>query len=105
MRAEYLDVLDLMNEDTPVDIKNLWISKLTQKQLYQIASWLMMYLSKESQGTEHKRSQIRDILTYYYTNRHLGEPWTPRQKYYVGYAVINLWQYRQLDRDPRFLLD
>lgn len=105
MKTEHLNILDLMNEHTPIDIKNEWISRTRQQDIYEIASWLMMYLTKHTHQIEHKRSQIRSILAYYYDRRHLGEPWTPKQKYYVGYAIINLWPYRQMDQDPRFNYD
>lgn len=102
MKIKHLEILDLMESSTPVDIKNSWISKVSQRDLYEIASWLMMYLTPQSLGIEHERSRIRDLLSYYYTRREQLDPWTDRQKFYVGYSVINLWPYRQLEMDPRY---
>ena len=106
MKQQYLDILDLMDINTPIELKRELIDHITQHELYQISSWLMMYLTPESRGTEHLRSQIRDALAYYYEQVYIfkkSAPWSDASKRFVGYATINLWKYRQLEQDPRML--
>jgi hypothetical protein len=105
LKTHHLEILDLFEHDDDQSLKNEWISKISQRDLYSIASWLMMNLTEQSQGTEHKRSNIRDILAYYYdqmTYHNNPVPWSDKTKWFIANAVINLWPYRQLAQDPRY---
>jgi hypothetical protein len=106
--ADYhLEILDLFAYETNTSVKAEWITKISQEDLYKIASWLMQHLTKESSGVEHKRSNIRDMLAYYHDETRLygnRAPWNEKSKWFMAMAVINLWPYRQLDQDPRYLL-
>jgi len=98
MNITMLDELDVLNE-LDDSIKSKWIHLQKDKELYEISSWLFMNLTKEKHERDHRRSQIRQILNWYYdTNM-----WTPKQKHMIGHSIIEYWPIRQLDKDPRFI--
>jgi lysyl-tRNA synthetase class II len=102
MKAYLLDELDLLDTN---ENKSKWISKISQKDLYSLATWLMNHLNEQSQERQHKRSQIRGVLDWYYQyHYYLGveTPWTDKQKWFIGHSVIDLWAERQIDQDPRY---
>ena len=101
----HLEILDLLIIEDNHLMKQEWINKISQQDLYSIASWLMMNLTKDAIGIEHKRSNIRDILWYYHDQKNFynnSAPWSDKTKWFIANAVINLWPLRQLDCDPRY---
>jgi hypothetical protein len=105
LKIHHLDILDIFEYDNDQALKNQWIDKITQEDLYSIASWLMMNLRPESQTRQHKRSNIRDILRYYHDETKLFNrpaPWNDKTKWFIGHSVIDLWRERQLEQDPRY---
>jgi hypothetical protein len=102
MRTYLLDELDLLDSH---ELKSRWINKISQKELYSLATWLMNHLIAETQERRHLRSQIRSVLDWYYTHHfELGvdAPWTEKQKWFIGHSVIDLWPERQIEQDPRY---
>jgi hypothetical protein len=105
IKSYHLEILDLLVLDDDALSKKEWINKISQRDLYSIASWLMVNLTAESSGIEHKRSAIRSILAYYYdqmTYYNNTSPWNEKSKWFLGNAVINLWSSRQVENDLRY---
>lgn len=106
MKTEHLDILDLLAIEGTYNDKSLWVDRISQRDLYSIASWLLMNLISENSQVEHKRSQLRDMLNYYYDQKSFYNntaPWSTKSKWFVANAVINLWDYRRVENDPRYV--
>lgn len=102
MKTYLLDELDVIQTDQD---RSKWIAKITQQDLYKLATWLMNHLIAETQERQHKRSQIRGVLDWYYQHhfeRGIDAPWTDKQKWFIAQSVIDLWPERQIDQDPRY---
>jgi hypothetical protein len=95
MNIAYLDALDLI--ETTSD-KSLWINHIGDNDLWQIANWLLMNLLPESNQRRHKRNDLRDIVNQYYHTK----SWSDKQKWFVGHSVIELWNDRRVENDPRY---
>jgi hypothetical protein len=92
---EDLDELQYMTESQ----RSMWIHQIDDRDLYEITQWLLVNLTAQRHERDHKRSELRDVLTWYYEN----EFWTSKQKHWVGHALIDYWPLRQSERDPRYL--
>lgn len=95
MKIAYLDALDLIET---TDDRSLWIKHISDKELWQIANWLLMNLNPESNQLRHRRNNLRDVIYQYYDTK----SWSQKQKWFVGQSVIDLWPERQIDQDPRY---
>ena len=106
LELKHLEILDLLTIEPDKKYFNEWVSRIPQRDLYSIATWLMMNLTEESNQLEHKRTNVRDMLTYYYEQSRYNNlsPWTDKQKWFIAYEVINFWPHRQLENDPRYLM-
>jgi hypothetical protein len=105
MKTYLLDELDLIDKDSSYQIKSAWINKISQRDLYKLSTWLMMHLTEQSEERQHKRTQIRGVLDWYYQHHfELGVeyPWTDKQIWFIGNSIIDLWPERQIDQDPRY---
>jgi len=102
MKAHLLDELDIIDNESQ---RTNWINKISQRDLYSLATWLMSHLIEENQERQHKRTQIRNVLDWYYQHHFeqgVDTPWTNKQKWFIGHSVIDLWPERQIDQDPRY---
>jgi hypothetical protein len=106
LELKHLEILDLLTIEPDKKYFNEWVSRIPQRDLYSIATWLMMNLTEESNQLEHKRTNVRDMLAYYYEQRGYNNlsPWTDKQKWFIAYEIINFWPHRQLENDPRYLM-
>jgi hypothetical protein len=98
MKQQLLDDLDVIVNGTQRE-RTQWIHEQNDRDLYQVATWLMMHLTPQSSGRNHMRSNIRDMLSSWN-----GESWTDNQRHFLGHSVIDFWPIRQLDRDPRYVM-
>lgn len=99
MKLNHLDDLDqLMEYNTSIQGK--WIELIPDRELYEISVWLLHHLGPNKFSSNHDRTRLRDICEQYYLTR----SWSEKQKFYLGYGIINLWPERQLEQDPRYLL-
>lgn len=102
MKTQVLDELDIVSNQQD---RTAWITKISQQDLYKLASWLMNHLIEQTQERQHKRSQIRSVLDWYYQHHFeqgIQEPWTNKQKWFIAHSVIDLWPERQIEEDPRY---
>ena len=106
LELRHLEILDLLTIESDKTVFNEWVSKISQRDLYSIATWLMMNLTEQSNQIEHKRTNIRDMLTYYWEQSQYNNlsPWSDKSKWFIAYAIRDLWCYRQLENDPRYCL-
>jgi len=95
MNTLYLDALDLV--ETTSD-RSLWINKIPDNELWNIANWLLMNLIPESNQLRHRRNDLRSIIYQYYDTK----SWSDKQKWFVGQSVIDLWPDRRIENDPRY---
>ena len=102
MKTHHLDELDIIETDSQ---RTAWINKISQQDLYKLATWLMNHLIAETQERRHKRTQIRSVLDWYYQHHFeqgIQSPWTAKQKWFIAQSVIDLWPERQIEQDPRY---
>jgi hypothetical protein len=97
MNEQLLDDLDVIVNGTQKE-RTQWIHEQNDRDLYQVATWLMMHLTPEYSNRNHLRSDVRELLS-----RWNGESWTDKQRHYLGHSVIDFWPIRQLDSDPRYV--
>ncbi len=97
MKQQILDDLDIIIYGNNHE-RSQWIHEQTDKDLYQVAVWLMMHLTPQSSDRNHMRSNIRDMLSNWN-----GRSWTNKQRHYLGHSIIDFWPIRQLDCDPRYV--
>jgi hypothetical protein len=98
MKQQLLDDLDVIVNGTQKE-RTQWIHEQNDRDLYQVATWLMMHLTPEYSQRNHLRSDVRELLS-----RWNGESWTDKQRHYLGHSVIDFWPIRQLDNDPRYVM-
>lgn len=97
MNIDFLDALDIIEYHNH-EQRTTWITAVSDRDLYKIATWLLMNLKPETNQLIHKRSNMRDILTQFYETN----SWSQRQRWFIGNSVIDLWPDRRLDNDPRY---
>jgi len=97
MKEQLLDDLDVIVNGTQRE-RSQWIHEQNDRELYEVATWLMMHLTPQSSDRNHMRSNIRDMLSSWN-----GESWTDKQRHYLGHSIIDFWPIRQLDCDPRYI--
>jgi hypothetical protein len=97
MKINHLDDLDQLSNE-PLRIQNEWIGMIPDKELYEIAIWLLHHLGPNRFSSNHKRSNLFDICQEY----NFSKSWSKKQKFYLGGGVIGLWNERQIDKDPRY---
>ena len=98
MKQQLLDDLDVIVNGTQKE-RTQWIHEQNDRDLYQVATWLMMHLTPQSSDRNHMRTNIRDMLANWN-----GESWTDKQRNYLGHSLIDFWPIRQLDNDPRYVM-
>jgi hypothetical protein len=99
MRLSLLDDLDILQDGNERQ-RSQWIHEQKDQDIFQVASWLFMNLGPNTQEYNHQRTAVQDILSvYYYTKE-----WTPKQKHMVGHNLIEYWDLRAVENDPRYML-
>ena len=97
MNEQILDDLDVIINGTQKE-RTQWIHEQNDRDLYQVAAWLMMHLTPQSSDRNHMRSNLRDMLANWN-----GNSWTDKQRHYLGHSIIDFWPIRQLENDPRYV--
>jgi hypothetical protein len=100
MKVSDLEDLDVLHEYRS-GIQGEWIKRIPDRDLYEIAIWLLHHLGPNRYQSNHVRTAMRSICQIYYQS----QSWTDKQKFYLGYGVISLWNERQIDKDPRYATD
>lgn len=96
MKIELLEDLDQLSNESKW-VQNQWITAISDRDLYKIATWLLVHLGPNRFQTNHERTRMLDICQQY---NHTGT-WSEKQKFYIGGGVIAFWDQRQIEKDPR----